>query len=251
MQSLQNRKITLSQLDFYGLAEVSVTQLWNGDVQLVNAIEYVNWEDPEIQVLICEGCGIFGCNSGGWVGVRRTDTMAIVMPSFTALEESSEFFKQEYAPPHYLVSRGVIGVDREYYTNVLCQMAPFPAFETLRRLSAWEVLKIVQLEATDSVPGDLFYPPKFQSDIIIASSEGNCIDQTKVLASFLDELSTSNRVANLHSIRESDRVISFYLDRVGFPEWNVLSYNGQRYALYLEPGYVVKVNSTANIQFET
>jgi len=231
-----------ARLDFYncGQSIVPITQLWDGDIQLVNAIEYTNWDEAEIQVLVCKECGNVGCESGGWIEVKRTDSMAIVMPCFTAIKESSGWFQDYYFPPDYLASQGVIYVDRDDYTNTLCQMAPFPKFETLPKLTAWEALQIVQLEAPRFVLGYLFNRPQLQSDIIVASSEGNFIEQTQELLSTIATWQTSDRAVNFRPVGEGDRIITFYLDMSGFPEWQVLSYNGDRCSLYLDPGYVVE-----------
>ena len=75
---------------------------------------------------------------------------------------------------------------------------------------------------------------------MITSSEGNFREQTKALPALINRLLTQLRPAKLQRVTEQDHIISLSLDLAGFPAWQALSYNGSRYALYLEPGYVIE-----------
>jgi hypothetical protein len=48
------------------------TKLVCAGVELSNAINWVDWfDEPAVQVRLCEACGIAGCESGGFVHVSR------------------------------------------------------------------------------------------------------------------------------------------------------------------------------------
>jgi hypothetical protein len=241
MWKLNHLTTRKARLDFSssGQPQADVTQLWESDIELVNAVECVNWSDSDHQFMICESCGFAGCKSQDWVEIRRTGSIAIITPAFMRLEEAPKSLENEYLPPHYLLERGAIYIEQESYKSMLC-LAPFPTFETLSPLSTWAASKIFQLEAPNRVLGHILYPPKLCMDIVIASSEGNFMEQTSELISLINTLLIADRPAILRRRTERDQVISLYLDISGFPEWAALSYDGSRYALYLNPGYIIE-----------
>jgi hypothetical protein len=238
-ETLKTKKVKLD-LSSSGQAEVYVTQLWNDGVELINSVEYVNWNDLDFQFIVCESCGFVGCKSQDWVEIKRTDSMVLIMPAFTRLKEASQQMRDEYLPPSYLLEQGVIYIDRKSYESRLCQVAPFPKFGTLPLLPAWEAAKIFQLESPNHVLGDILNPPELYKDIVIASSEGNFIEQTSALISLVDNLLKATHTVNFRRITEADQIISLYLDISGYPEWAALSCDGLRYSLYLEPGYIIE-----------
>ncbi|HAX75698.1 MAG TPA: hypothetical protein DCY88_07665 [Cyanobacteria bacterium UBA11372] len=241
MWQLTNPTTIKAELEFSSSfqSKISVTQLWDDNVQLINAVEYVNWGEAELQFIVCEACGIVGCQPQGWVELKRADSVVFIMPAFTTIEKASEKRKEEYLPPHYLLERGAICIEQKSYANTLCQIAAFPDFEALSLLSAWEASKIFQLEAPSRVLGHLLNPSELYQDIVIASSEGNFKEQAFELISLVNNLSRDTRTAKLRRLTEYDQIISLYVDISGFPEWKALSYNGLRYSLYLEPGYII------------
>ncbi|KAF3890004.1 hypothetical protein AB0758_38710 [Tolypothrix bouteillei VB521301_2] len=221
-----------------GQSVVSVTQLWDGNVQLINAIEFVNWGELPLQFVVCEACGFVGCQDRGWVELKRCDSIAMIMPAFTIIEEAEDM-KEKYLPPDYIKEKGVICIAQETYVEKLSTIAPFPEFWQLPQMTVWEALKIFQLEAPGRVLGDLWNPPDLCENTVIASDKGDCKEQTKQLISLVRNLLGNMGTAKLCKATERDRLISLYLDIPGFPEWKALTYDGSSYSLYLEPGYII------------
>jgi hypothetical protein len=238
-ESLQTKTATLD-LSSYGRPNACVTQLWNDRTELINIVEHVNWHDLACQFLICESCGIVGCKSQGWVEIRRSESIVLIMPAFTQLRDASKPMINEYLPPTYLLERGVICIEREIYESQFRSVAPFPNFEQLPELAAWAAAKLFQLESPNQVLGSILNPPELYPDIVIASSEGSFIEQTSALVSLVNTLSKSTDTIHLRRVTEADRLISLYLDISGYPEWAALSWDGLRYSLYLKPGYIIE-----------
>lgn len=216
--------------------KTSITQLWAGNIQLINALELVNWEDDALQFQICERCGIVGCASQGWVELKRSHNLALITPAFTRLEDAPANLRDEYLPPSYLYSGAIVLEDYAQLPD------RFPKFETLPLLQSWEAVKLFQLEAPHQILGDFRDQPKFDRDLILVSSEGSFIEQTDELLTLLDRLQNNTQPVQLRKVAEGDHIISFYLDVAGIPQWKALSYDNLRYSLYLEPGYVVNLN---------
>ena len=83
-----------------GQAGREVSQLYSEDVQLINALELVDWDTEEQQFLICEACGYTGCKVGDWVSLRLAEPLILILPPFDAHPEDEET-NSEYAPPWY------------------------------------------------------------------------------------------------------------------------------------------------------
>ena len=239
LETLKTKRVKLD-LSSSGQPNVEVTQLWTNHIELINAVESVNWSDSAFQFRVCGLCGYVGCKPQDWVEIKRTTSIVLIAPAFTKLREASKHMEHEYLPPPYLLEQGVIYIDRANYESQLCQVAPFPDFATLSPLLAWEAAKIFQLEAPSQVFGQILTPPKLYQDIAIASSEGNFMEQTSALIALVESLSKANRTVDLRRVTEDDQIISLYLDISGCPEWAALSYDGSHYSLYLHPGFVIE-----------
>jgi hypothetical protein len=222
-----------------GQSATHVTELWDGQVQLINAIELVNGRDSACQFLICS-CGIVGCQPGNWVEIRRAGSIAIITPAFSWLREMAENQRDDYLPPSYLVQRGVIYGDRASYENTLSQTLPLPKFETLWPLPVWSATKIFQFEAPHNVLANTLHPPTLNPEMVIASSVGDFREQTAELIRLINCQSQTTHPVNLRPVNENDQVISLYLDIAGYPEWAALNHDGSQYSLYLQPGYAIE-----------
>lgn len=52
-----------------------------GELVLCNALNHVDWSGAEVQVELCEECGVAGCRLDGWVQVVRTGEWVVWMKS--------------------------------------------------------------------------------------------------------------------------------------------------------------------------
>ena len=95
MLQLLNPTLKRAKLDFSdsGQSKVFVTQLWENKTKIINAIEYVNWSDFELQFLVCEVCGYVGCKPQNWISLRRTESLVLIIPAFTSIEEAPKYLK--------------------------------------------------------------------------------------------------------------------------------------------------------------
>lgn len=239
MWQLSKPTIKKTQLKRSGYPKTSITELWDHDIQIINAVEHVNWEDPDLQFQIC-ACGIVGCQPSGWVSLRRTASIAVITPAFESIEEASKGLEADYLPPYYLYEKGAIFAEKDFYTNDLSRLARFPVFEELRPFTSWEMSKLVQWEAPSDVLGHIEGKPSLLPDIVIASSEGSFIEQTEHLISLIESLLSSNHAPKLRRRTHQEQIISLYLDMAGFPQWKALSFDGSNYSLYLEPGFIIE-----------
>lgn len=225
-----------------GLADLSsslANQLYSNEIQLINAIEWIDWGDDPLQFIICN-CGIMGCRDQNWVSIRQAGQIAVIMPAFEKIHDVPDYMQNDYRAPAYLNDRGILYLEPEDYQK-LHELAGFPSFDSLKPLSGWEITKILQFEAPYQVLGDYLKVPQLLPEIIMASSEGSFIEQTPKLMQLIRDLEQSRQPIRLHKVDTQTRVIAFYLDISGLPEWEILSFEDSTYSLYLQPGYIVEL----------
>jgi hypothetical protein len=239
MWKLDNLKTLKVTLELSANDKFEVTQLWSDQVELINAVECVNWGDPDLQFIVCD-CGIPRCKSGDWVSIRRSGKLVLVMPTLDRLNQGQSDQNDEYFPPKYILERGVICLDQDYYSSIISPIAPQSSCEFLPPLLGWEAVKVFQFEAPSHILGNFLTVPKLSQDAVLASSAGHVKDQMAELLTLLNQLSQSTHPVQLRHATEADQVISLYLDLAGFPEWDALVYDGYKYLLYLKPGYIIE-----------
>lgn len=213
----------------------NVTQLFTGEIKLINALELVNWDDDDSQFLICEDCAIVHCKQGDWVRVRRSDSMVLVLPSFDYVWAEVEHERHEYRPPHYLRERGIPYFDRSTFERLNAQNPEFPAFEQIRQLNIREATLLFHWTAPAQVLG---VPPQIRVNdgIITGGSKG---DYLKRLPNIIHDHYNETSNALLRPLGESDRVISIFLDAAEFIDWKALVVDGSEYRLVVDSKFVV------------
>lgn len=243
MWQLSNPTLKKTTLNFEasGLSKVTVQQLWQDDSRLINAIEYVNWQDSgcDFQFIVCEVCGYVGCEPRGWISLRRMGNLVAIMPAFSTIAEAPDYMTTEYLPPYLLQTKGACFIKLEQYTSQFVDCFRFPPLEEVPYLLAWEAAKLFQFEAPVEILGKILQQPILDSNSIVASSEGNFLEQVEQLNQLIKELIASSDRVNLRPIRSYEKIISFYLDTAGFPEWQALVFDGTRYLLFISPSFVI------------
>ena len=106
MWQIKNPEIKPATLDLSssGQQGLTVSQLFADGVELINALELVDWDEEKIQFLICEACGSTNCKPGDWVSLRKSDSLILILPPF---ETAGSRGNEEYRPPNYLEQKGI------------------------------------------------------------------------------------------------------------------------------------------------
>ncbi|MBX2862291.1 MAG: hypothetical protein KTR27_01945 [Leptolyngbyaceae cyanobacterium MAG.088] len=224
-----------------GQGKTTVTQLWQDDIRLINAISHVNWQDTgaNFQFELCKTCGLVSCQPQGWVSVRKIANIVGILPAFEAVDQAAKELQDEYLPPTYL-NNGAIWLERAQYEKLL-ELIPAPSYAQLPQLTAWEGAKLIQWESVHNVLGNIHSLPKLPPNLVIASSEGSFLEQVPIFAEILQQLLTTSKNAVIRLVSSQEHIVSFYLDIAGTPTWKSLVYDGSDYGIYLEPGFFIYV----------
>ena len=239
MWQIKNPELKRSTLDFSssGQGRLGVYQLFSEGIELINALELVDWDSEDTQFLICETCGYVHCKPGDWVSVRKTDSLVLILPasSYVWRESHAEI---EYRPPSYLEKQGIAYLDISTYESLKSQHSSFPALDQIHPLNLREAMLLFQWNAPYRVFGD---PPavRTRSEIVVGSSEGDHVECLQRIEDLIERQYKVDSFAQLRSLSGSERVITLYLDATQFMEWDALVFDGSEYKLLVDSKYVI------------
>ncbi len=240
MWQIRNFEIKPAILDFSssGQSNRQVSQLFGEGVQLMNALELMDWQNPyETQVLICEACGIVRCKSGGWVSFCRSESLVFMLPTEDYVS-GDEDDKREYDPPAYLKQRGIPCFDFDTWNSLQSKEPSLPGVDEFEPLSLKDATLLFHWNDRQ-ILGE---PPTIHcsSDIIIGSSEGDWARQFEQLTKLISAQYATDSVAQMRHILDHERIISFYLDGAEFIEWPAMVFDGSEYRLLVDSAYVIQ-----------
>ena len=237
MWQIKDPELKPATLDFTSSEQgkVQVSQLFSEGIQLINAIELVEW-DRDSQFLICEECGFTNCKPQDWVSVRRSGSLVLFLPASIYVWTVSVRDKKEYSPPAYLKQKGIPYLDFSTYETLRSRNATFPAIDEIPPLQLKEATLLFHWTAPDNVLGE---PPEIEvrRDLIVGASKGDPVEHMRVLQDLMNKQYKIETPAQMRSIAPNERVISLYLDR-GI-EWQAMVFEGSEYRLLVEWKYVV------------
>jgi hypothetical protein len=225
-----------SELDFSsaGLGRRLVTRLLAGSVVFANAIELTDWDENDIQAIVCEDCGTVHCQPGGWLGLRRAGEYVVFGPD-SRLLESIEEGRNEYRPPEYVRNLGWPFMTRAGYEELRDLMRGLPASDQLRALTRRDVVAIGQWEAPARVLGRPFERPALRRDLLLAP-DGDVEQLSAALAECLASWAASEAPVVLERDTTAQEI---FIDVPGTPAWRPLATVGG-WSLRLEPGLVAR-----------
>jgi hypothetical protein len=211
-------------LDFgsSGQGKVEVTSLIGNGVQLLNALELVEFSDKGFQTLICEQCGIARCASGAWVTLRRLGDRLLLVPPVELLREDS-FSKSEFRPPRYLLESGIPAMRQDQYAELILIAKDFPPFNHIGCLTSVEALAMHQMTAPGRLLGPVEERARLRTECFVAVSDGDLDSELCSLQSVLDRIEHGQPVTFSGT---PTRVIEFHLDLPNNPTWSALAYFG-------------------------
>ncbi len=249
MWIIDNPKLEKSTLNFSssGQADFQATRLVSDGVEIMNAIELIDWNDDKIQISICEHCGTVRCSSGGWIIFRSSGDLILIMPAFEAMREDN-WSKTEFSPPYFIQDRGTAFFERQTYEDLREQFSEFPAFEKIQPLQMREAMWLVQLNAPLRILGE---PATLEIDhrkfdFAVAASEGEPKELLQEAESLLRENFENKTSAYLHRLSQNNVSIWLFLDASEFIDWQVMILSDGKYKFVLDNEFVIENRNFSN-----
>jgi hypothetical protein len=195
------------KLDFRssGQSLFDATALIANDVELVNAIERLDFSGEVVQLIVCEQCGYAHCAPGSYVNFRKLGEQVVLVPALSAMREG-EFELREYAPPAYMWTQGLPIFSADVY-------------DELRR-----EIGTLQFTAPGGVLGKPGSAAVLQSEWIVAVTEGDLSQEIETFSELIRAVQKGEE--NLHSMRP-ERLVEFHLDILNFPSWRPFGYDAR------------------------
>lgn len=214
------------------------TQLLVDDVLFANALKLTSWGADEFQPLVCEACGIEGCEPGNWLVARRAGDFAVLLPDFSAmLDHENE--ATEHAPPAYIRTRGALVLGRDEYHRFRSVVSGAREFGRLPGLRGNEARRLLQFEAVHNMLGRFPGDVSVRDDHAIACSHGDLTERMQEVAELLQALGDHQPVRFRPASNEAVPVV-LYLDDAKATEWSPISIENDRMVLLAAPGLVVE-----------
>ena len=242
MWRIENPQFEPTTLDFTssGQGHFQATRLVSNGVELMNALELMDWDDDKVQVSICGHCGYVSCQSGGWVVFRSTGDLVLLMPAFDAMREN-DWSRTEYSPPYFLQDKGTAYFDKQTYEFLREQCFSFPPLEKIRSLQMCEAMWLVQSSAPSQILGE---PATLdidhrKFDYVIAATKGDPKEHLRRAESLLRENFENKSVASLRPLTLDEESIWLFLDATEFIDWRVMVEQKERYQFVIDNEFVV------------
>ena len=244
MWELANIERRPAELDFSssGGGWRKVSQLFVGQTQIANAVEYTDWQDEDTQLIVCDYCGTVHCASGGWVSILHGGEFVVLGPD-SRLFEVEKPDRLEYQPPWYVTELGWPYMSLTTYAALRKSISELRTVDRLRPLGQREAAAMVQWEAPAMVLGRPFEDMALRQDMLLACSIGDVKTEADKLKRLLERWLSDDRAVRLELCRPDDIPVEFYVDIAGISTWRPVVLRNGIPMLCLEPGLVAAVET--------
>ena len=215
-----------------------VVQLFIDNELFANALRLTSWDADAFQPLVCEACGMEGCEPGNWLVLRRAGEFAVFLPDFSAMLNDDND-AAGHAPPAYIRNKGALVLGPEEYRHFRGLVSGAREFERLPGLRGNEAKRLLQFEAVHHMLGRFPGEVAVDYDRAIACSYGDLAERILEVAELLRVIGTQ-RPVRLRPASDDAISIAFYLDAPKATEWAPMSIENGHVVLLAAPGLVVE-----------
>jgi hypothetical protein len=240
---IKSASIQKAELDFRSSGQkiFEVSQLVADGVVLMNAIELTDFTENDVQLLICDRCGTIGCESGGWVGFRKSGDFILLIPAFEKME-GDDWSRTQFAPPQYLGKEGTPYFSLKTYENLCRWISLFPPTAKIKNLKMSEAMRLAQHTMPLRIFGE---PPEINAqsvkfEYIIASSDGEPKENLQKIEEILRQNYKNEAAAKFRQPAADEEIIYLFVDADEFTDWQALVKKDAGYKLLLEENFVIE-----------
>jgi hypothetical protein len=97
-------------------------------LQIANSLEWAEWTDNPVQVILCDACGHDGCASGGYVHVSRLDRYVLWSAPQVG---GAQIADENYEIPRFLRTLGTLALPVETWNEWSAAIREVPPAERL------------------------------------------------------------------------------------------------------------------------
>lgn len=140
--------------------------LYFDEVEFANAISSTSWGEGTFQAMICRGCGIEGCEAGGWLSLMRAGDFVVFPPLFEdMLTEDIDM-----TPPKY--AKGTPYMSIEGYEELRTLLPGLPEIAQLNTMSGSDAFCLWRWETPFRLLGRNEDGLQLREDLLLLGDEG-------------------------------------------------------------------------------
>lgn len=201
-----------------GGGSLSTFELYADQVLFANALEFIDLSEDPSQLIVCDKCGIIGCQPGGWVSFRRAGDLVLVIPAFDSME-IAEYGLEEYRPPDYFKDMGFPCFDIPLYKKLMKMVTGSRGLTRLTPLTVGEAIRLFQWESPYKVLGRFPDPPLLNEEMILDIVKGEREKELEKVRNFVTHYAGSSIPLVPIKHNQRHKAIEILLDMPGFPVW--------------------------------
>jgi hypothetical protein len=122
-------KVWHPDLSSSGQSNPTWTRLICDGVEIANSLEWADWLENPVQVILCETCGHEGCASSGYVHVSRLDHY--VLWSAAQPKSDTEYANCNHEPPQIIRTRGALAIPAQVWNKWATTIRELPHADRL------------------------------------------------------------------------------------------------------------------------
>ena len=245
MWTSTNFKLLKKKLQFFGQAKkTEISTLFVDDLVFINIIEALTnhlEDDHFFQSIICEGDGIYHCEFGNWLSIRKCGNYILFLTAFDKIIENPI----EYFPPNWTLEKGAFYLTTNEFEKLKRLIPEIDRLERINEISNIELIWLLKTDLTHLFFGEFPNLTNLKREIIKTVVE---YDNSIVKQLPLDEMcnlveynieSLINQKFNLLPIQNTDKLISFIQVNKPKVEWKGLVKRGEKFHLLLGNSFII------------
>ena len=198
-------------------------------VTVINAANYVVWNDFPLQFELCTECFYQGCATSGCVSVRRANDRVLILPAFDSIY-AGEWEASMYGPPLWLLRHGCLCLTKDQWAAFSEPLRDAPGWDELEHATTNDLLRLFFFQSPRLFLPDYTQPNQARWETILCTNGDTNVDIGFLRRVFSSEFSTYKHV--FCSPRPESYTISAFLDGNLVEEWPIFSSENPP-ALYL------------------
>lgn len=207
--------------------------------ELTNALNWIDWSENPIQVMLCEACGHEGCSSGGYVHVSRLGGYVLWTMPQVDLDEAWQ--EGTYLPLGAIEKHGAIALPLEAWDQFrtiargIPDMGSLPSANGLALAEAWAL--------GPGRPANVMELGSVLRDRLIGADTLERVEALTLVERTLESLLAQRAHATAPAEAMSARIETLYFDGPQSEDWPAFAIAGQQVLPALTSKLVLIPNS--------
>ncbi|MCP4900675.1 MAG: hypothetical protein GY906_27240 [bacterium] len=193
--------------------------------ELTNAVLDVDWDQNPTQLILCECCGVTGCNSGGWAHLSRIgQNVLLTEPN---IDETNEVELGQSGPSDAIINFGSLLVASRTWDDLRSQFLSIPAWAQIPATTRSDLARAWLMSAIGRrrMPS-LGDAKRMLDDSLLATDElsrKEALECLSRIVSWFEDSPDDEVKGYIESASEKTRIERLYFDGPPEEDWPALA----------------------------